>query len=124
MSAPALSLPLESATVRVQLDVERIVADQQKTNRRAIVQFHREGGLRFYVASVLRDLDRRHHEDLATAIKYAGGDAAALQAALIALADIALLVNVLAEANAISDVGADALLDRLHIVRLALERFT
>jgi hypothetical protein len=124
VSAPALSLPLESATVLAALDVERIVADQQKTNRRAIVQFHREGGLRSYVASVLRDLDRRHHEELATAIKYAGGDAAALQAALIALADIALLVNVLAEAGAITDVAIDALDDRLHIVGLALRRFT
>jgi hypothetical protein len=102
---------------------ERIVAEQRAANAWAIKQSHREGGLRFYVASVLRDLDRRHHEDLAAAIKYAGGDAAALQAALIALADIVLLVTVLIDAGAVTDVAADAFDERLAIIHAALVRF-
>jgi hypothetical protein len=117
VSAPALSLPLESATVLVQLDVERIRREQQATNRWAIQKFHDEGGLRRFAEAALRTAPPTR------TVEFWEGDAAALKRALIALGDITLLIQVLIDADAITDVGADAIIDRLTLIRCALVRF-
>src|ERR1019366_1277378 len=94
---------------------ERIVAEQQQINRRAIQRFHDEGGLRRFAETALRVAPPTR------TIEFWQGDAPAIRAALVALADITLLVNVLIDADAVSDVAADAFDARLAIIGCALE---
>jgi hypothetical protein len=60
---------------------------------------------------------------LVAAIDYWVGDPLALQHALVAVDDITTLVNVLAEAGVITDNAADALNERLNLIRSALRRY-
>jgi hypothetical protein len=108
VSAPALVM---------QLDVERIVREQKRTNERAIQKFHDEGGLRRFAEAAMRTAPPTR------TVEFWQGDDAALKRALIALGDITLLIQVLIEAGAVSDVAADLLDARLAVVRSALERF-